>query len=302
MIYTFGSSPTKYYWPTWSDWLSAYKGPVTNLAYSGYDNVKIYWNIVDQLKHLTSDDEVYIMWNGALTLSVWYDQEWIKKHDCWGFFPNEQGDLWYTTNTAWQGLYKQHPSHSASLTQLFVSNLECVLKTQLLFDRIGCKYVMFYNLNPWMDIRPIYGKDYETIWDKILTVDENTVAIASKTIKLSPIAETMKLIDWTKFKGIPADITELESYKGLWEYTLANKEYVTLQNKFDMHPIPLAHHDYLLEEILDIDPRESAYRAQALEMSKQCTNMKVPDWQTKDHTATPDTEMLLPQFHITKII
>jgi hypothetical protein len=247
MIYTFGSSPTKYYWPTWSDWLSAYKGPVTNLAYSGYDNVKIYWNIVDQLKHLTSDDEVYIMWNGALTLSVWYDQEWIKKHDCWGFFPNEQGDLWYTTNTAWQGLYKQHPSHSASLTQLFVSNLECVLKTQLLFDRIGCKYVMFYNLNPWMDIRPIYGKDYETIWDKILTVDENTVAIASKTIKLSPIAETMKLIDWTKFKGIPADITELESYKGLWEYTLANKEYVTLQNKFDMHPIPLAHHDYLLE-------------------------------------------------------
>jgi hypothetical protein len=242
------------------------------------------------------------MWNGALTLSVWYDQEWIRKHDCWGFFPNEQGDLWYTTDTPWQGLYKQHPIHSASLTQLFVSNLECILKTQLLFDRIGCGYVMFYNLNPWIDIRPIYGKDYETIWDKILTVDKNTVNIAAKTIQLSPIAETMKLVDWTRFKGTPADPTNLEIYKGLWEYTLANKEYVTLQNKFDMHPIPLAHHDYLLEEILGVDPKQGVYRSQALEMSRQCTHMKVPDWQTKDHTATPDTEMLLPQFHITKII
>jgi hypothetical protein len=301
LIYTFGSSLTKYYWPTWSDWLSVYRGPVTNLAYSGYDNVKIYWSIVDQLKHITSDDQVYIMWNGALTLSIWYDQDWIKKYDCWGFFPNEKGDLWYTNDIPWHGLYKQHPDHSVSLTQLFVSNLECVLNTQLLLDKIGCQYVMFYNLNPWVDFRPIYGKSYQTMWDKLISVDKNTVDIALNTIEFSPIKSLMSLIDWTKFKGIPDNVTELENYKGIWEYTLANKEYIVLQNKNDMHPIPLAHHDYLLEEILGMNPLDGIYRSQAMEMSKLCTHMEVPSWQTKDYIATPDTEMLLSKFYISKI-
>lgn len=299
MIYTFGSSLSKYYWPTWADWLELYKGPTSNLAYTGYDNQKIYWSIVDKLKDLTADDEIYIMWNGNLTMSFWYDAEWIKKHDCWGFFPNEQGELWYTGQTKWHGLYKQHPDHAVSFTHLLVSNLQCILDTQLLLDRMGCKYTMMWNLNPWVDIRPEYGENYKTIWNTIVNVKPEAVVAAARLLEFSPIRQLTQLIDWTKCLGVPADIGDLVNYDGIWEYTFDKKEYVALQNSNDMHPIPLAHHDYLLEKVLGLDPLTGKHRELAIQISKECSVMDIPKFRTTDYIATPD--MVMSEFNLKRL-
>jgi hypothetical protein len=292
MIYTFGSSLTKYYWPTWADWLNVYQGPVTNLAFPGYDCSKVYWSLLDNVKNINSDDQVYIMWPGNTTTTVWYDREWVEKNNCHGFFPNPQGDLWYTQDVAWMGLYKQHPDHLTSFTHLLIQNIQCMLYSQILLEKTGCKYTMLFNLNPWIDIRPVYGEKYTMIWDKILNISDDTVKEAKNIIDMSPVKYLMSLINWDNVIEVPTNLQSLEKYKGLWEYDILNKEYVTMKNNNDMHPSSLAHHDYLLEKILKQDPKEGIYRNQALDISNRCMNTIMPTFEVKDFTATPDTHIL----------
>lgn len=296
MIYTFGSSLTKYYWPTWADWLQVYKGPVTNWGYNGYDVTKVYWTLVDKLKYLSKDDEVYIMWPGNTTLSVWYDDEWIKKNQCRDFFPNRHGDLWYTTHIKWQGLYKQHPEHQPSFIHLLINNLQCIINAQLLLDKIGCKYTMLFNLNPWVDIRPEYGNQYKTVWDSILNINEDILQPAYTALDISPVQTLINMMNLDNYIGVPADPSKLCNYQGIWEYDISNKEYVVLKNPKDMHPTAVSHHDYLLEKILKVDPLSGMHRQLALAISKQCTTMNLPAWQTEDYTATPDTESMILEF------
>ena len=292
MIYTFGASLTKFYWPTWSDWLNEYHGPVTNLGYTGYDGHMTYWTVLDKIKQLTKEDEVYIMWPGLTTLSTWYDLEWINKNNCRDFFPNSEGKLWFTQDIPYQGFYKQHPDHSASFTHLLVQTLHCMLNAQLLLESVGCKYTMLFNINPWVDIRPVYGEQYKTIWNTILHINDGTVQNAKNILKLSPVNQIFNMIKWEKFVGAPADPSDLKNYQGLWEYDVNNKEYFVMKNSNDMHPVALAHHDYLLEKILKQDPMTGNRRNRAIEITKYFTDIELPKFETKDHTATPDMQML----------
>lgn len=292
MIYTFGASLTKFYWPTWSDWMQKYRGPVTNLGYTGYDGHMTYWTVLDHIKQLTKEDEVYIMWPGLTTLSVWYDDEWIAKNDCRGFFPNAEGNLWFTQDIPFQGFYKQHPEFSASFTQLLVQTLQCMLNAQMLLESVGCKYTMLFNINPWVDIRPVYGEKYTTIWNTILNITDDSVQAAKNILRLSPVRQMFDMIKWENCIGVPEDREDLKNYQGLWEYDVSNKEYVLLKNSKDMHPSTLAHHDYLLEKILHQDPYAGTYRTRAIELAEQCSSMTMPKFETKDNIATPNMPLL----------
>ena len=292
MIYTFGSSLTKYHWPTWADWLEVYQGPVTNLAYTGYDISKVYWTIVDHLKHINKDDQIYIMWPGNTTTTVWYDNNWIEDNDCREFFPNPEGKLWFTQNIPWQGLYKQHPQHLASFTHLLTQNIQCILYSQMLLEKVGCKYTMLFNVNPWIDIRPTYGEKYTTIWNKIIHVGPDDVAKAKDILNISPIRQIFKLIKWEHVIGVPDNLETLEEYKGIWEYEFSNKEYILLKNPSDMHPSSLAHHDYLLKKLLNLDPKHGIYRDNALEISKEWINKDPPSFKIEDFTATPNMKIM----------
>jgi len=291
MIYTFGSSLTKYYWPTWADWMSVYCGPVTNLAYVGYDVTKTYYTLVEYLDRIKKDDTVYIMWPGNTTISVWYDDDWITANDCRRFFPNSEGDLWYTQNTPWQGLYKQHPNNIPSFTHLLVHNWQCIINAQLLLEKIGCDYRMMFTVNPWIDMRPVYNESYHKIWHKITNINAESVSVAHEVIKLSPVEQLIKVIDHKKYIGVPADIKDLKNYQGIWEYELKNKEYTVLKNKDDMHPVSLAYHDYLLEHILNRDAVSGEYRDRAIAISKECATMLVPRFTKNDYTAPADMQL-----------
>ena len=96
MIYTFGCSVTKWYWPTWADWLSVYQGPVTNLAFKGYGNDNIYYTLLDNLHKIKTDDQVVISWTQNHRFNYWYDQQWVQNKDIEGFFPDTNKQLWYS--------------------------------------------------------------------------------------------------------------------------------------------------------------------------------------------------------------
>ena len=291
MIYTFGGSGAKWHWATWSDWLHMYAGPVTNWAAPGYCSQNIYWALTEKRKQITKDDHVMIIWSPTTETVNWYDEDWIMEEDCWGFFPKENGKLWFTKDDPWLGMYKLHPKHKTSLTQLIVESLTAILHSQWLLDRIGCKYTMMMSLVPWVDSRPTHGRKYVTNWDKKIRFDPKEFLAAKQIIKLDPIRDIIEQIDWTKFEGVPADPFDIENWYGICEYEFRNErhwEYFPLKHVTDNHPNSLTYHDFTLEHLLKIDPLQGKYREAAREIAEQSINIPIPALTPDEFVATPD--------------
>ena len=76
MIHAFGDSMTKYPWPCWPEWLGKYSGQsVNNLGYPGYGNGNHYWNLVDIISDIKSDDQVIMMWSQNHRIISWYERD-----------------------------------------------------------------------------------------------------------------------------------------------------------------------------------------------------------------------------------
>jgi hypothetical protein len=291
MIYTLGCSFTKWYWPTWSDWLDKYQGPVTNWAYNGNGNNHIYWVLLDRIDQITTDDHIMIMWSGSSRLTQWYDQEWIDQYDAEGFFPKTDGKLWFTENTPWLGMYKVHPDHDVSLSQMIIGNFQTILQTQLLLDSIGCKYTMMFWQNPWMDVRPNYKPKFSYTWDKSNSITKQEIENAYKITEIRPVQNVLNKIKWNNFVEVPTDPFDPTTFNGLWEYFLSNKEYSMLKNIHDNHPVALVHHDYLIEKILKNDKLTSKYRSMAKDISQYCIDMIIPKPTPTDYVGSPDSRL-----------
>lgn len=249
MIYTLGCSFTKWHWPTWADWVRDYlQQPVDNLAGSGYTNALIYQQLLTRCNQITKNDTVYIMWTGSNRNCVWYDREYVEQQDCLGFFPDTNGRLWYGDNL--RGLYKTHPTHLPSFTHMIVDMFDTVFKTQMLLENIGCNYRMMFWRNPWADIREKFVPVYSTTWNhkKILSKDE--IATAKQIIAMLPVSVLLKNINWNKFVSAPGNPLDPASYRGLWEFTLDNKELLLMNHASDDHPNTLAHHDWTVDIVL----------------------------------------------------
>ena len=293
MIYTLGCSFTKWYWPTWSDWLKAYQGPVTNWAYPGYSNQLIYWILQDRIDQLTSNDHVYIMWSEVTRVPQWYDREWVTKNDCKGFFPNANGKLWFG-HEDYTGLYRTHPTHQTSLSHMIIDTFRTILETQQLLDSIGVRYTMMFMCNPWQDVRPEYKPTFELQWPKKTGFSHKDAVLAKTLLQLNPLQNVLKRIKWDNFVEKP-DLQDPESYTGMWEYYLHRKELVLLKHNTDPHPNILAHHDYLTEKILKQPPNLNKLRVSALKLAEESVNMVLPIWDTGDFIGSPDKELLNTQ-------
>jgi hypothetical protein len=296
MIYTFGCSATKWYWPTWADWARVYLGPVTNLGFKGYGNQNIYWNLVAYRERITKDDTVYILWTQNHRIALWYDREWIDDKDCLGFFPNTQGQLWFTAGTPYMGLYRTHPEHQTSFANIIIDKLKTIYDTQLVLDTIGCKYLMHFAQNPWFDARPSYKPVFTPKWDTKSSLLASEAEYARKILAMPPIAALMKSIDWTKFSDPPADPFDPDQYLGFMEYYLRKKEFVIYSHESDRHPVALAQHDLLFEKFLKQDAKTARHRSAAIEISKAAMYMPIPKFTEQDFVAPAETETLDPKF------
>ena len=299
MIYTFGCSVTKWYWPTWADWLSVYKGPVTNLAYKGYGNDNIYWTLFQTLPKITKNDHVIIMWSQSHRLNYWYDRQWIDEQDILGFFPDTDGKLWHTRTAPYVGMYRTHPEYQPSLTHMIINELQTVYNTQLLLDKHGCRYTMLFVHNPFLDCRPLYSPTFQIVWNKKEIISETELETAYNAITLKPVKLLIDKINWSNFASGPTDPHDPKTYTGMWEYFFNKKEYLIYSHDTDPHPISLTHHDFALEKILDWNPKGSPHRDTAIDISRQAMSMHIPEFDAEDYVGLPDKELLEKKFKST---
>lgn len=273
MIYTLGCSFTKWHWPTWSDWLAVYaQEPVTNWAYPGLTNSAIYYKLLDSMESITAHDTVYIMWTGNNRSCLWYDADWVEQHDCHGFFPDRE--LWFGSKT-YTGLYKTHPDYLPSLTHMIIDNLAIIFNTQLLLDRLGCRYHMMFWQNPWLDTRETYKPSFDISWNKKQHISQSEIDQARSIMSLGPVASLLENLDWSKFVQKPDRLDQPAQYTGLWEYLLSSPELIMLNHVRDRHPNTAAHHDWLTEKILQV-PGQHADTAR--DLSQHMHNMEIPSW------------------------
>lgn len=292
MVYVFGCSMSKWYWPTWADWLTVYGTPVTNLANKGYGNQNIYWSILDRINTFTADDHINIMWAENHRIGLWYDEEWVIDKDVAGFFPNAKGKLWYTNDTPYTGLYRTHPDLYTSFTNMVIDQLQIIFQTQLLLNKIGCSYTMHTSKNLWGDGRPKFYPKYQTVYQTKQDISPGEIEVAKSIIKLSPINNLLKQIDWSVFVDAPKDPMDPAQYTGIWEYFINNKEFVILKHDTDHHPNSLTHHDYALEKILKINPKSGKHRSIAEQISKETMDMPIPEFTPDDFIIDPEKQLL----------
>ena len=287
MIYTFGCSFTKWYWPTWSDWLEAYSGQsIQNLAYPGHTNEHIYYQLLTQGNTLTANDTVYIAWGANHRASEWYDREWIDQKDVLGFFPDTQGQLWHSGNS-YQGLWKCHPEYQPSITEMIINNWDIIFKTQLLLNSIGCNYRMMFCQNPWMDTREQHVPAYRPSWDGKGRISTVEIERARSIMTLAPVTQLLELIDWSKILNQPTDRSDPATYTGIWDFMLSCKEYVVLNHDTDSHPNTLVHHDWIVK-MLDFEPKLQDH---AYSIANQAKSMEIPVWTAEACVAGATTSL-----------
>lgn len=293
MIYVFGCSMCNWHWPTWVDWLSAYGKKVKKLSYTGYGSQNLYWTLLEHIDDITEDDSVIMLWPSNHRIMQWYDQEWVSTRDVWGFFPNEQGDLWYTDKQPWIGLYRTHPDYQQSLTQGIIDNLNLPYQCQLLLEQRGIKYTMGYTQNVWLDVRPKYKPEFQVTYKDRNKISDQELELANNIISMSPINKLMNNINWDNFIDVGNPLNPKE-YSGIWEYFISKKEYIIYKHETDQHPCPLAHHDYALEKILGIDPIENGtLRKLAEQISADCMEIEIPPM---NFIGRPNDDLLLSKY------
>jgi len=251
MTYTLGCSFTKWFWHTWSDWLAEYSAePVVNLGWPGIANETIYWELMSRRNSITKDDTVYIMLTGNNRVCAWYDNDWIEKNNCRGFFPNNE-HLEHGSDP-WRGLYRLHPEHDVSLTHMIVNNFNIIYQMQLLLDTIGCKYHMMFWQNPWYDVRPRFEPSWKSIWADKTKLNKNDIVTAAAIMRLKPMQSLLTAIDWDKFYFKPTNALDPITYSGMWEYKIKKQltsDYMDYVHE-DPHPDAVIHHDFCVDVLL----------------------------------------------------
>ena len=292
MTYVLGCSMSKWYWPTWVDWLRVYDKPIINLANKGYGVDIIYWQILKYLDKIKPEDHIIIMWPENHRVGFWYDREWAEQREVLGFFPNTNGKLWFSNTEQYQGFYRVHPELQPSFTHMAVNKLQAILQVQQILDKKNCTYQMTSTGNLWFDRRPVFKPSYKTTYQIYPTITREEIANVNKILEMEPVKKLVGLINWDKFVYTPADPYNPKSHIGLWEYFVANKEYFVLKHETDNHPNSLAHHDFALEWILGQNPTTGKHRKVAYQIATETQKYLVPEFTDTDFIIDPEVELL----------
>ena len=213
-LYTFGCSFTKYFWPTWADiLLTHYEGE--NWGLPGGGNKFIFESIIEC--HVTNKikptDTVIVMWTS------WARED--RYNNGWRLAGNVYNNPFYDKD-----FLMTHWNDEGAV----LDSLNWISATYQLLDLIGCNYVIT-SAYPFYQVRENTGK---------LGLVENLVD-TNKFIKYLGFIESYK-------SRTILDCLYQEKYQ---TQTTFNK--VPWDNKpcSDNHPLPLQHHEWLENNILD---------------------------------------------------
>lgn len=272
MTYTFGCSFTKWFWPTWADWLQYHTNDqVINLGWIGIANETIYWELMARSSKIKKNDTVFIMLTGNNRTCAWLDEDWINTTDCKGFFPRQDGKLECSDNK-WQGLYRT--PNEPSLTEMIISNFNLILQMQNVLDKIGCTYTMMFWQNPWHDTRPITTPVWKSTWNNVSKLTNKNIKNAKEISNIPAVKNMLNMINWESFCGLTNfSIDNFNSYTGLWEYNLKHlKQNLKYTHKSDPHPDTVTHYKFLTEVILNVN---ATYLELAVDNAEQLNSCDV---------------------------
>lgn len=296
MIHVFGDSMSKYFWPTWPNWLEKYSGQsVNNLSYPGHSNGNLYWNLLDRVSDIKSDDKVIMMWTQTHRSLEWYEREWIDERDVLGFFPDTDGKLWFGDD--YMGLYRTHPDNQRSFTDGIIQTFNLILNSQLLLESKNIDYQMMFAFNPWLDNRSVWKPKFKPNahkWFENEKIKESEIKHAIKILNLSPVKSIINSINWDKFFEAPKDPFDPVDYGNFWDIHTTNiKEYVCYQHEIDAHPSPLAHHDYAVKLL---GGGQNYLRDLAIDVAQDSITTPLPKFYGHDFIAPPETSVLDKRF------
>ena len=273
MIYTFGCSFTKWFWPTWADWLAKYsEEKVVNLGWPGVSNQTIYYELVNRKKNIKKQDHVYVMFTGSNRVSQWYDKKYILAHQVKDFFPRKDGKL-ECSDAPWVGMYRNLHHHPTSYTHQVITTFNTIFQTQNILDTIGCRYTFLFWLNPWADTNPITEPEYKTTWQDCKGLSADNLRDAEQVINLPVVRQLLEDIKWKHFVGMDNfDPNDAKTYTGLWEYNLGNmKQNIDLAHETDFHPDTFTHYQFYSKYISN----NMTNHDDAIALAKKLTNCSV---------------------------
>jgi len=238
MIYTFGCSFTKWFWPTWADWLKKYSNDkVVNLGWPGLSNQTMYYELLNRMNKIKKKDHVYVMFTGSNRISQWFDPQFILRNQAKNFFPRSDGKL-ECSDSPWIGMYRNFNTHSTSYTHQVITTFNTIFQMQNILDKIGCGYTFMFWLNPWADTRPRVEPEFTTTWQNTRKIKSNNLRNARQVMNLPVVQKILQEIKWKKFVGLEdLDINDVNTYTGLWEFNLKNiKQNISVVHDSDLHP------------------------------------------------------------------
>lgn len=278
MIHTFGCSFTKWYWHTWSDWLQEYSNDiVVNHGWPGVSNDTIYWEILNNFSTINNLDTVYVMFTGNNRQSVWYDNDWISEQDCREYFPNQEGLLEFSSKS-WVGMHRTHPDHDQSLTHMLINQFNIIYQTQMLLEKIGCKFKFMFWQNPWYDVRPKQKPTWQAVWPIKNILEGQELTNAKQLLDtIVPLNNLIKQINWNNFIFGPSNPTEPSTYQGLWEFKIGKQltqQYIEYAHASDPHPDVVVQHDFVTEIILN-NTVEPLLFTRAERLANSCKDVEI---------------------------
>ena len=230
-VHVRGSSYTKWVYPTWADYIQKhYDVEFYNLAYSAHGNSIM----KKQLYTVDKSDHVFIMFGGHQRRIKGVDEEFISKHIKNNEIKYAKTHLlnllklptacWFRTSHPVTAFVNSNylDEHKPSKFQECYQLLENIYDSQNYLQAKGINYTMSLS----------YG----------FNTDHSERRVYNTHKKIMDFSNYMQNPMYSKvFNSIDHDKFSPSIDKGLWEYSVDNKDLASVQSKIDLHPSSLCH-------------------------------------------------------------
>jgi len=279
-LFTFGCSFTKYEWPTWADILSLDYEVFENWAQVGAGNHFILYSLTEAVarQHIGPDDTVAVMFTGVAREDRYIDGAWHTPGNVYGHLEFKD---------------KEPPDP----TGYFLTSLSTIDAVRRILDQVGCQYhllsvVPFDVIDYTKSIlfRPSVEKQaielyketlakikpsvYEVVYNRDWNNRKNSaLPYSKKDVIIAPAVEILKAKydentgrDWPSFEDFMDNnlattaqeiVDELEN-----QYQFISWRDRILNRRYDYHPTPAEHFEYLDKVGFDLSTKQKDYAEQ----------------------------------------
>lgn len=279
-LFTFGCSYTKYSWPTWADIVGVEYNSFQNWGEPSSSNMFIFFSLIECIKrnNINKDDYVAIMFTTLPRYVEMVDNKWHHQQnaavDPTQILRNLRKSIEIASN-----VFGSRPQYYESdINGLMIKTAAIIDSIRLILDGIGCKYdflsLVEFDFNNQVKslyadsinlIKPsaaevLFNSNFESRPDILVPESSNWYCLEEK-YNLS------RGLDWPtyekfiqgNFNGISQNIiAEIKDF-GFYNWLSDLKNTPKSKLKFDPHPTPLGHFEYLEKVGFTLSERQKKF-------------------------------------------